>query len=213
MTTSPDWAVVGRSVNKVDGLSLTTGRARYAADECPAGMLHAVVLASPAAPIVLLERRADSGVAEAVAPQNPWLGIMLPYTPLHHLLFARGAPNALVMTSGNLTVKGGSRAIEILRDEGEAVAVLSRGYGRSSRDPVVLLGPDPRVSPEVAGDEPLDLDTKIRILKKLNAAELAEEAVRDRFDIVVAAGGDGTVHEVVNGLMHAIGADEEQADK
>jgi probable selenate reductase molybdenum-binding subunit len=47
MTAGKDWAVVGRSVNKVDGLSLVTGSARYAADECPAGMLHAVVLASP----------------------------------------------------------------------------------------------------------------------------------------------------------------------
>ena len=36
-----------------------------------------------------------------VAPQNNELGVMLPYTPLHHLLFAAGAPEALVMTSAN----------------------------------------------------------------------------------------------------------------
>ena len=36
-----------------------------------------------------------------VAPQNNELGVMLPYTPLHHLLFAAGAPEVLVMTSAN----------------------------------------------------------------------------------------------------------------
>ena len=36
-----------------------------------------------------------------MAPDHPYLGVMLPYTPLHHLLFASGAPDALVMTSGN----------------------------------------------------------------------------------------------------------------
>ncbi len=51
-------------------------------------------------PIVLLRRRPGTGVAPSVAPGNPWLGIMLPYTPLHHLLLAdTGVP--LVMTSGN----------------------------------------------------------------------------------------------------------------
>ena len=36
-----------------------------------------------------------------VAPENNELGVMLPYTPLHHLLFAAGAPEVLVMTSAN----------------------------------------------------------------------------------------------------------------
>ncbi len=58
-------------------------------------------LTSPARPIVLLRARSPSGVAASVAPGSPWLGVMLPYTPLHHLLLAelQGAP--LVMTSGN----------------------------------------------------------------------------------------------------------------
>src|SRR5262249_36994366 len=49
------------------------------------------LLRSPEAPIVLLRRRlrsltAQSEVAANVAPGNPYLGVMLPYTPLHHLL-------------------------------------------------------------------------------------------------------------------------------
>ena len=51
-------------------------------------------------PIVLLRRRAGAPVAPSVAPGNRWLGIMLPYTPLHHLL-AGDFGGALVMTSGN----------------------------------------------------------------------------------------------------------------
>ena len=51
-------------------------------------------------PIVLLRRRDGAPVAESVAPGSPWLGVMLPYTPLHHLLLGDfGGP--LVLTSGN----------------------------------------------------------------------------------------------------------------
>jgi len=56
------------------------------------------LLASSARPIVLGEARAY--FAE-VAPDNRELGVMLPYAPLHYLLFAAGAPPALVMTSAN----------------------------------------------------------------------------------------------------------------
>ncbi len=62
----------------------------------------AALLASAQRPIVLVPRRRESPVAEAVAPGNPNLGFMLPYTPLHHLLLRQGF-TALVMTSGNLS--------------------------------------------------------------------------------------------------------------
>lgn len=58
------------------------------------------LLVSPARPIVLLQRRKDCGVTEEVAPRQKTLGVMLAYTPLHHLLLAdAGIP--LVMTSAN----------------------------------------------------------------------------------------------------------------
>ena len=61
----------------------------------------AALLASPRRPIVLLPRRPGT-VAAAVAPGNRSLGVMLPYTPLHHLLLeAIGGP--IVLTSGNLS--------------------------------------------------------------------------------------------------------------
>ena len=59
-------------------------------------------LTSASAPIVLVRRRAGAPLAEAVAPGNPWVGALLPYTPLHTLLLeAVGRP--VVATSGNLS--------------------------------------------------------------------------------------------------------------
>jgi hydrogenase maturation protein HypF len=56
------------------------------------------LLMSPARPIVLAAAKIE---LREVAPENNELGVMLPYTPLHHLLFAAGAPDVLVMTSAN----------------------------------------------------------------------------------------------------------------
>ncbi|HTI25629.1 MAG TPA: carbamoyltransferase HypF [Kutzneria sp.] len=53
-------------------------------------------------PIVLMPRLADAPVAEAVAPGNRYLGVLLPYTPLHHLLL-RDLAEPMVLTSGNLS--------------------------------------------------------------------------------------------------------------
>jgi hydrogenase maturation protein HypF len=60
------------------------------------------LLTSVERPIVLARRRPRSGIADEVAPDNPLVGLLLPYTPLHHLLLTEvGFP--LVMTSGNLS--------------------------------------------------------------------------------------------------------------
>ncbi len=62
------------------------------------------LLLSPRRPIVLLARRDNTGISANVAPGNTRLGVMLPYTPLHHLLFENSPGyDALVMTSGNLS--------------------------------------------------------------------------------------------------------------
>jgi hydrogenase maturation protein HypF len=64
------------------------------------------LLGGPQRPIVLMPRRPDAPIADAVAPRNPDLGVMLAYTPLHALLFGLPddptGPPVLVMTSGNL---------------------------------------------------------------------------------------------------------------
>jgi hydrogenase maturation protein HypF len=60
------------------------------------------LLASPAAPIVLVPRRPESTLAAGIAPGNPWIGAMLPYAPLHVLLL-RAFVRPLVATSANLS--------------------------------------------------------------------------------------------------------------
>ncbi len=59
------------------------------------------LLTSPESPVVILPARSGNGLAAGIAPRQHTVGVMLPYTPLHRLLFAQSPP-ALVMTSGNL---------------------------------------------------------------------------------------------------------------
>ncbi len=70
--------------------------------ECEVSALEETLLRSPEAPIVLLKRRHGAGVAPGVAPWNPLLGIMLPTSPLHHLLLAQ-LNFPVVATSGNIS--------------------------------------------------------------------------------------------------------------
>jgi hydrogenase maturation protein HypF len=76
---------------------LAAARLLCAVDDAAAGLLT-----SQARPIVLLPRLGGSRVAAATAPGNRQLGIMLPYTPLHHLL-ASAVGRPIVLTSGNLS--------------------------------------------------------------------------------------------------------------
>jgi len=69
---------------------------------CHVSAEEAALLTSSASPILLLRWRDDSNVVRDVAPNNRYLGVMLPYTPLHHLLL-REVGRPLVMTSGNLS--------------------------------------------------------------------------------------------------------------
>ncbi len=101
------------------------------------------LLRSPARPIVLARRRADAPVAEGVAPGSPWLGVMLPYTPLHHLLCA-DTGRALVMTSGNLTDEpiafDDTDARRRLRDVADLFLGHDRPIHRRCEDSVVRAG-------------------------------------------------------------------------
>ncbi len=85
--------------------------------DCAVSPFEERLLLSPESPIVLLARRPEARVAAGVAPRNPYLGVMLPSNPLHHLLMHDlGRP--VVATSGNLSDE------PIATDEHEALARL-----------------------------------------------------------------------------------------
>lgn len=100
-------------------------------------------LSSPEAPIVLVRRRPGC-LAGAVAPNNPRVGALLPYTPLHHLLLdAIGAP--AVCTSGNLSEEpmciDVDEAVSKLGPIADALLVHDRPIVRPVDDSVARVGP------------------------------------------------------------------------
>ena len=99
------------------------------------------LLGSVARPIVLARAQVH---LEGVAPDNTELGIMLPYTPLHHLLFAAGAPDALVMTSANRSSEPiayeDEQALEQLSEIADAFLIGERPIARRVDDSVAREG-------------------------------------------------------------------------
>ena len=99
------------------------------------------LLLSTARPIVLARAKMK---LEQVAPDNNELGVMLPYTPLHHLLFASGAPAALVMTSANRSSEPiayeDEEALERLSGVADAFLIGQRPIARRMDDSVARAG-------------------------------------------------------------------------
>jgi hydrogenase maturation protein HypF len=105
---------------------------------CEVSAEEAALLQSHRRPIILLKRRAGCPVAPGVAPSHLTLGIMLPYTPLHHILlhnytrvFEKDQPAVLVMTSGNLS----EEPIAYREDDAfERLAAIADGALTHNRD-------------------------------------------------------------------------------
>ncbi len=100
------------------------------------------LLLSAASPIVLLKRQHGGDIASSVAPENPYLGVMLPHTPLHHLLLEElGFP--VVATSGNLPGEpictDEFSALDRLRDIADFFLVHDRPIARPVDDSVVRV--------------------------------------------------------------------------
>ncbi len=100
------------------------------------------ILTSVVRPIVLLEKRARSPLAAGVAPRSKVHGVMLPYTPLHHLLM-EGPYAALVMTSGNVSEEpiaaDNDEAIRRLRGIADLFLVHNRDIRVRVDDSVVRI--------------------------------------------------------------------------
>lgn len=116
-----------------------------ARDCCDVTDLERQLLLSPASPIVLMKRvsgQSTCSITQPVAPQNPLLGVMLPYSPLHHLLMRElGFP--VVATSGNLSGEpiciSEHEALKRLRDVADIFLVHNRPIVRHMDDSVVRV--------------------------------------------------------------------------
>ncbi len=121
--------------------------ALMAANICVAGKLVELtpeaeeLLMSVARPIVLAPAKVQ---LPEVGPDNDELGVMLPYTPLHHLLFEAGAPEILVMTSANRSSEPiayeDDQAIEQLSGIADGFLIGERPIARRVDDSVVRAG-------------------------------------------------------------------------
>ena len=101
------------------------------------------MLTDPAAPIVLLPKKTPNAIAPSVAEGTNCFGFMLPYAPLHHLLFAEPGIEVLVMTSANLSdeplICDNEIALAQLKDVADFFVVHDRPIYRQVDDSVVHL--------------------------------------------------------------------------
>lgn len=103
---------------------------------------EAELLASPQAPIVILRRRPEAALPDELAPGLSTLGVMLPYTPLHFLLF-QGPFTLLVMTSGNYSelplAKDNEAALEELGGIADLFVWHNRGIVNRCDDSLAMV--------------------------------------------------------------------------
>ncbi len=157
--------------------------------DCEVSPVEERLLTSPESPIVLLKRRkAESRIPGNVAPGNPYLGAMLPYSPLHHILMAElGFP--IVATSGNLSDEpiciDEREALERLRGIADLFLVHNRPIVRHVDDSIVrvMMGRE-MVLRRARGYAPLPVHLKYKLpmmmavgahLKNCIAASVGEE--------------------------------------
>ncbi|MFQ5630976.1 MAG: carbamoyltransferase HypF [bacterium] len=109
---------------------------------CDISPEEAKALQQQTRPIVLLHAKQNCPLSHSVAPGNKYLGFMLPYTPLHHLLI-RGHFEALVMTSGNYSEEpiaiGNDEAIERLASLADYLLLHNREILQRCDDSIVRI--------------------------------------------------------------------------
>jgi hydrogenase maturation protein HypF len=135
------------------------------------------LLESPAHPIVLVEKKQPQRLAPSLAPFNRDLGVFLPYTPLHHLLFREKRFRALVMTSGNISEE------PIAIDNAEAVERLggiADYFLVHNRE--ILLRADDSVMRVESG--------RPRVVRRSRGYVPAPVFLKDDLPLVLAVGGE-----------------------
>lgn len=155
---------------------------------CHIGEKEKQILESPAAPIVLLKRKEGIELPDEIAHLNSYLGVMLPYTPIHHILFSQSDfPEILVMTSGNISSEPifftDKEAVEGLVGIADAFLVNNREIYIRTDDSVTRVFKDREyIIRRSRGYVPKPL--KLDIQKLLGVSE------GDRIPSVLACGGE-----------------------
>ncbi|MGE4561241.1 MAG: carbamoyltransferase HypF, partial [Desulfobulbus sp.] len=139
---------------------------------------EARLLESPEHPIVLVDRLCESGIAESVAPGLDVIGLMLPYTPLHHLLLGEpGIPEVLVMTSGNRSDEpictGNEEALHRLRGLADFFLLHNREIVTRVDDSVARV-----------------MDGKVRLLRRARGYSPVPVLLDQPTDEILACGGE-----------------------
>src|SRR5258706_738747 len=134
-------ALRARKFRKEKPFALMAKNTEIARDLLELGPEAEALLNSVARPIVLAKAKVEFA---GVARENDELGVMLPYTPLHHLLFAGGAPEILVMTSANRSSEPiayrDADAVHQLSGIADAFLIGERPIARRVDDSVARVG-------------------------------------------------------------------------
>jgi hydrogenase maturation protein HypF len=164
---------------------------------CVVTELEARLLLSPESPVVLL-KHLSSDIAQSIAPGNPNLGIMLPYTPLHHLLMSElGFP--VVATSGNISDEpiciDESEALKRLDGIADLFLVHNRPIARHVDDSIVRVVMNRElVMRRARGYAPLPIHLKESLPKVLAVGAHLKNA------IAIAIGNDVFVSQHIGDL-------------
>ena len=180
------------------------------------------LLTSAARPIVLAAARVR---LTGVAPDHRELGVMLPYSPVHHLLFANGAPDALVMTSANFASEPiafeDADALRRLDGIAEAFLVGDRPIARRVDDSVVRPSADgpvilrrgrgyaPGVVAQLRGSEPIlavGADLKNTITLVIDGAAVMSQHIGDLEHLSALEAFRATIDDFI--AMYAVNAEE-----
>ncbi|UCD10016.1 MAG: carbamoyltransferase HypF [Dehalococcoidales bacterium] len=155
------------------------------------------LITSPNSPIVLVKWKLKSNIAKAVAPNIGYLGVMLPYTPLHHLLMREtGLP--LVMTSGNISeepiAKDNDEALRRLSGIADYYLVHNRDiYARYDDSVMIVEDETPQLLRRARGYAPYPVKLKNRVPETLGCgAELKNTfcLTRDEYAFISQHIGD-----------------------
>lgn len=125
------------------------------------------ILLSYQSPILIVKAKKDKDISKYCAPSNPYIGVMIPYTPLHHLIMSK-IDFPVVCTSGNLTEEPiayeNEEAIERLKDIADYFLMNTRPIERYIDDSVVkIINEKPVILRRARGYAPLPFILKQKL--------------------------------------------------